>query len=339
MKKKAIYRFALAGLLMAIAPVYANALEDELVKNPVSAISDFYIQNETKVTKLRNDLLQADQSLRQASFAELIQDFPEAAEVTSRTLVNDENSAIALMAVGFLKQNLVMTNHSHTNHVNMEDLEPNLKFIMEKHEASRVALRKAVTDSRVEVRKEAASFLASQSDEVAFAGISEGVAKGLYTQVEAANYFSLGKPVLGQKYLGEFIGKGDLGAQKTAIEYLGFFPKYQDQIKSTYFVNSTAPPELRAEAASTLSKFDPNYPEYALIVLSSDTNPLFYEASVAGYVEALSTKGTLDPKSAGLLDLKIQDFVNKSAGGTPENIKLDLNNLQEKLKSISGGLN
>lgn len=324
-------------LLNGVSPAFA--LEDELLKHPLPEVAQFYSQNQEKIDSMRAAIKDPASTNRQKVFLALIDEFPEAAEIAARELVQDSDAQLALSAIGFLKQNLVMTGHGQQlDHSNMQGVPPRLQYLLQKHELSRSALRKAILDSRVEIRNAAVSFLASQSDEETFAGIQTGVSRGLYSDTEAANYFSLGNGSLGQRYLEPYIGKGDAGAQKTAIEYLGFYPKYQDMIKTEYFVNPSAPADLRAEAASTLSKNDPRYPEYALVVASPTTDPLVYEASVSGYVNAMSEKGTLDPQSAKILNAKISEFLTAGPAGTSVKTKNDLLNLQERLKALSGPL-
>jgi len=255
-------RILLATISAAVIYHGADAATDEVIINYVDpGIRGFYLENADEINSLSSQLFDSNnEPMRLAALEELTSKYPHAAEILARSLVRDGNEDLALYAVRILKAATVMSDH-RSMHVGKSEL-PRVLRMMKRHEESTSALRLAVSDERRRIRNEVASYLASLSDEPTLEFIAADNT-GLYSDVDAANLFTLAGGEVGEKYLERYVGQGDLEAQRTAITYLGAIPAYQQQIRSEYFLNSNAPIEARVDAAHTLSTYDSRFAEYA----------------------------------------------------------------------------
>jgi hypothetical protein len=335
-----IRRLALAGLVVAALGSLPTLAQDSdiaaIYSHPNIELAQFYKSNAEEIEEL---VAQADSvndtKARLAAFQALGFKYPLVAEVIARQYVEDSDEKIALVAIEMLRASLVMSDHTH---IHGDALSPAVQFVADMHAASTIALRTALDDERKVVRDAAASFLASLSDRPALDLIAAATERGLYTDLEAANLFTLARGPIGQQYVQLYLGSGDDQAQQTAIAYLGFFPEYQEQIRTTYFANRDASVETRAAAAETLSKYDPRFPEYALVVTNEEgVDPLIFSTSLEGYVDVLTKQRRLDAQSAEILKDEVVRFLIDGGPSMNGEVTVQLEELQQRLEVLSSG--
>lgn len=318
----------LAGMVTMASPVFA--LDEEIAGHPNADLVSFYEANFPDIEKLRAAITEGESTeSRVEAFVELSISYPLAAEISARSLVSHENTELAIQAVRFLKLNTVMSDHDMS--VGMDQLSPEVGYAMTQHMASRAALRAGVSDSRPELRSETAAFLSSLSDAEALQSIQELTGE-LYTDVEAANLFTLASGETGEAFISQYLGSGSVQAQQTAVSYLGAIPSYQDDIRSAYFLNPEAPIETRTAAAMTLGTYDARFAEYALAATSDgDGSPALIGATIDGYLSALTASGgAIDPAIARALS----DMVPNDSQSLPALEREQLEGLQDRLNAI-----
>ena len=203
------------------------------------------------------------------------------------------------------------------------------------HAQSIGALRPAILDERDKIRIEAASILASLGDENALALINEAAAGGIIPAVEAANYFTLAGTPVANAYLAEYLGDRDAGAQETAVGYLATIPEYQPQIREEYFLNPSADPSVRLAALQSLGLYDPDFPAYALTVLSrEDVEPVFAGMTIQGYVASIEQRGLLTPEIAESVGEELANYDFSSVINPDE--QADFQALSDRLNALAG---
>ncbi len=328
-------RIVLATISAAVLYHGADAATDEVISNYADpGIRAFYLKNADEIGSLNSQLFDSkNDQTRLAALEVLTSKYPHAAEVMARSLVRDASEDVALYAVRILKAATVMGDH-RAMRVGKSEL-PRVLHMMKRHEESISALREAISDGRRRIRNEAASYLASLSDEPTLEFIAADKT-GLYSDVDAANLFTLAGGEVGEKYLERYVGQGDLEAQRTAITYLGAIPAYQQQIRSKYFLNSNAPIEARVDAARTLSTYDSGFAEYAAPVMANSlvVDPGLYVATVTGYVDVRAHKGDFDPQSAKLIFDMVEEL--RSSGRVSSGIvKKNLSTLSQRLEAVA----
>ncbi|NKB33137.1 MAG: hypothetical protein GKR91_08570 [Pseudomonadales bacterium] len=311
-----------------------ETLLDKLEYFPDDATRSHYLQRSDDIEQLLNSL-NPENNLEERieSFRVLISGFPLAAEFAAREYVTDESEEIALGSVRLLENALVMSDHS----VSGSSSNSRMDFFHAKNEANVSALRLALTDDRASIRTSASQFLASISDRVSLDIISESTEEGVYDEGMAANLYSLAESYIGNEYLQEFLGNGDLIAQETAINYLGIFEEYQDQIRQSYFFNPDAESSLRRSAATVLSNFDSNFADYALLITTEENlDPEVFSTSISGYVNSLDDLNLLDRFSAESILSRIEQI--STANPMFDNISnvagSELESLGQRLESV-----
>ena len=311
----------------------SQAQDTEIASHPDPRVVAFYEANEPEVSALRSRIADsADPDDRVSAFEELIRRFLLGAEITARRYVTDESERIALMAIQVLKGATVMSDHVMPT--TGEGLLPRVTYMLEQHARSRDALRPAVSDSRPRIRREAAGFLVSLSDEATLEVIATDEAD-LYSDVESANLYTLADAEVGQRYLEQYIGSGSIDAQRTAVGYLGTITSYQDRIRIEYFLNPEAPAEVRVEAARALSAYDSEFPAYALIVTSeAEVDPRLFETTLGSYVNVQANKGQLDAGSAKTFSDSINRFIAVTEE-IPTDVIHNMETLNQRLTAIA----
>lgn len=332
-------RIVIAILIGAASPVMA--LDKEIADHPNAELVAFYEENFSEVEALRASLGEnGEAASRIAAFEELSLKYPLAAEISARELVSHPDTELAIAGIRFLKLNTVMSDHDmqagtgnvSAGNVSAGPMSPELSYAMAKHENSRAALRAGVPDQRPEIRLETASYLASLSDSVALQAIQELTGE-LYSDVEAANLFVLASGKSGEDLLSQYLGSGSEEAQQTAVAYLGAMPRFQDEIRSTYFLNPDAPLEARNVAAQVLGTYDTNFAKYALAVTGPEDSPAeFICAALDGYLTALTANGdAVDPAIARA----IADLVPKDIANLSEFDQTRIKRLRDRLDAIT----
>lgn len=332
MKTNQLIRLTMGAVCSFAAVGTVKAVDQTLLEHPVPAIAERYRNNAAEVDALENAAIaQGSATDRLRALRDLATRYPEAATVVARKLVQDGDTEVAQAAIAILMKDLVMSDHAPVDH---DKLLPRIRYLMQSHEQSKAALRPAIADERKPIRDAVAPFLASKSDRGALDEIAKGAEKGLYTDIEAANFYTLARGPVGQTYMAKYLGKGGVAAQQTAISYLGVFDQYQEQIRTAYFSNPKAGLALRTEAADVLSRYDSRFAEYALDVATPKTKPVLFEASVSGYVNALQKENRLDAAKAGQVSDTVDLYVRKLDKSIPATTAEKLKNLQLKLDSI-----
>ncbi|MDE0697142.1 MAG: hypothetical protein OXH76_15065 [Boseongicola sp.] len=269
---------------------------------------------------------------RISALSEIASNYPVVAEVLSRELIGDSETEIALFAVQALQGAVVMMDHGP-----MEDLAsfPALAAAMQSHAQSIGALRPAIMDERDEIRIKAASTLASLGDEKALTLINAAAASGTIRAVEAANYFTLAGTSAANAYLANYLRDGDAGAQETAVGYLAAVPEYQSRIRDGYFLNPDADPSVRLAASKSLGLYDPEFPDYALTVLSGDDlEPAFAGTTIQGYVASIEQRGLLTPEIAENVGGELANY-DFSTVVNPDD-QADFQALSDRLNALAG---
>ncbi|MEM7432645.1 MAG: hypothetical protein AAF351_12020 [Pseudomonadota bacterium] len=331
---KSIFGLTVLFTLMACSQSSSAELDAEILSHPDPNVVQFYSDNLSRIEELRETIALDDEDVERRidALVTLEVEYPLAAEITARSYVSDENERLALEAIQVLQGNLIMSDH-HMPH-DMSGASPRLRYMFEKHDASKAALRNAVADERDTVRVESASFLASLSDEQSLQIISEGAASGLYSEVEAANLYTLASDGVGEKYLQGFVGNGELEAQQTAVAYLGSNPDYQSTIRDAYFLNADAPTVLRVEAARTLSTYDVGFISYGPEITEQEgVDPALFEATMDSLIQLQKIRPILTPDQSQLLLDKTQSYIGTQQLSTEDEARFS--DLTEELRTIA----
>lgn len=328
-------RFTGLALILFLFTTAAQAVDETISAHPDQNVRTFYETMWPQIAELRSTINEnSDEADRLASFGQLATLFPLAAEVTARGLVTDIDTELALGAIRFLKLNTVMSNHDMS--AGLDQLSPAVAYSMRQHMASREALRAGITDSRMEVRRETASYLASLSGEVALQAISSSVGS-MYSDVEAANLYTLASGETGEAFLRKYLGAGPVAAQQTAVSYLSAIPGYQGEIRASYFLNPEAPVDARTTAALALSAYDRSFPEYALAATHGENvSPSFVGAALNGYIAAQNLKGRpIQADIAEALSVELSNsLLNVDASLLSSEVQGELQQLQQQLEAI-----
>jgi hypothetical protein len=180
-------------------------------------------------------------------------------------------------------------------------------------EESRHDLLNALHDPRKEIRSDAARVLASSSDRTALSAIERGIDSGLFSDVEAVNYFGLADIRVGGAYLLRQLGRASPNAKVLAVQLLGAHPDYQLAIREKVFFNPAADPTVRAVAATVLSQHDPKFVKYALLVTLDPKIPAqVFANTVKGYVSQTMAAGKLDANERFLVRDAIHNYQKNS---------------------------
>ena len=86
------------------------------------------------------------------------------------------------------------------------------------------------------------------------------------------------------------------------MQYLGASPIYRLLIRDKVFLNPAAEPLSRASAATALSRTDPSFATYALIVaLEPNIAAQVFATTIRGYVSQMMAQNKLDAPARFLL--------------------------------------
>ena len=243
-----------------------------------------------------NDNHSHDNKARLSAFAQLALEYPIAATVAARGLVSDDATPMALQAVQYLMNELVMSDHDLSR--GTEGFSSLGRYIIMSHMASRTALLDIITDPRPELRDVVAPFFASLSDLQALEAIIGS--PEFYSDVEAALLITLSSSKDSLALLEQYLSSDDPAAQVVSVEYLATIPQFQDRIISEVFLNRDAHNTVRLAAAESLGLYDNKFTNYALIVAGEQgVSPDLYRSAVSNYVEQAIRDGLLGPNAAG----------------------------------------
>lgn len=120
-------------------------------------------------------------------------------------LASDPNEDVALVALDLLEGTLAPV----PGHGDLLPQSPPLS-----------RLRDAVSDTRAKVRAHAANLLARHSDLQALGRIQDGVARGLFTDIDAVRLIAKANSDIREKYMRYFAKRGSPEAQALAKSYL-----------------------------------------------------------------------------------------------------------------------
>ena len=247
-----------------------------------------------------------DNKARLSAFAQLVMEYPIAATVAAREIVSDDSTPVALQAVRYLMNELVMSDHDLSR--GTEGFSSLGRYIIMSHKASRTALLDIITDPRPELRDVVAPFFASLSDLQALEAIIGS--PEFYSDVEAALLITLSSSKDSLALLEQYIFSDDPAAQVVSVEYLATIPQFQDRIISEVFLNRDAHNTVRLAAAESLGLYDNKFTNYALIVAGEQgVSPDLYRSAVSNYVEQAIRDGLLGPNAAGNFANQIGTYI------------------------------
>lgn len=302
----------------------AQELEDDLTNHPDPAWAEYYRQHATDIESLRRQIIQGETAQRLNALEQLARLYPDAVLSTSIELLDDRSLEIAQKAAELLASSIVMSDHqtAHQEHAKLNSYQ---KYTIEQHTTARVALLKVLEDPRAELREVAAKILASLSDEEALSKINAGIQTGLYSETEAVNYFGLARPDVGNQYLEPYLVGGSNEARAGAALYLGGNPQYQAQIRDSILFDPSLDASIRSAAAEILSRYDPNYQNYALILtLDPSIPPPLYTTVVESYVDSLQADNSLNSANARVLRTAIENYQIQNPEADVEQIEKSL---------------
>ena len=247
-----------------------------------------------------------DNEARLSAFAQLVLEYPIAATVAARELVSDDSTPVALQAVRYLMNELVMSDHDLSR--GTEGFSSLGRYIIMSHKDSRTALLDIITDPRPELRDVVAPFFASLSDLQALEAIIGS--PEFYSDVEAALLITLSSSKDSLALLEQYLSSDDPAAQVVSVEYLATIPQFQDRISSEVFLNRDAYNTVRLAAAESLGLYDNKFTNYALIVAGEQgVSPDLYRSAVSNYVEQAIRDGLLGPNAAGNFANQIGTYI------------------------------
>lgn len=220
---------------------------------------------------------------RMAALMSLRSEYPDAAIVTAAKVVQDADTGIASTAVEILESAVVMSNHDHAADELQES--PYVRYMTQKHEFARAALRKAIDDARAQVRNGAAATLSSLSDESGVQAIVAATEKGLYKPVQTINYIGLAKSDVSGKYLEQYLKNADENVKAAAVGALAQYAQYEKMVKDDFLYNKDAPLQCRQAAAKVLVT---SASDALLLISNVETPPALYQQAIRVY---LGTEG------------------------------------------------
>jgi HEAT repeat protein len=289
----------------------------------------YYTEHHSEIAELRAKAQSAPSvNERLAALETLTISFPDAAPLEAAELVGDKVTAVAKQAAEILASSIVMSDHVHG-----DARSPYHEFVLVSHERARRALLSIIQDPRVELRSIAASILASLSDEDALQKIDAAAKAGIYSQVEAVNYFGVSKPSVGAQYLERYLEIGSAEARAGAVQYLGANSRYQAKIRDTVLFNPEEVVSVRTAAAKTLGRYDAGFSSYALsLALNQKTPPQLYLEVWQTYLSADGPLKSLDMEHQKALRRSLERFV-------VENPQINVKALRDRLNQMQHDLN
>jgi hypothetical protein len=310
---------------LLIAFVFAIGFPGSTLAQTLIPVPDhqaaYYGQNRQLIDRLTKAATDPADGKRLTAFEQLTAQFPLAAVETSRTLIRDSNPEVAKAAASFLAGTLAMADHAkspsdtggHAHHPPSAG-----------EELARTALREAVDDSRPEIRTIAASLLATIGDSGGLNQIASSTESGRIKDEDAVSYYALGPAQTNSSYVARYLEKGSVSAQSRAVGYLAKESAHQKYIRDKIFLNVATPDQVRAAAATALSKSDPQFNSYALTVIADPKVPTeIYTAVMSG---ALTKTPASDEPQIRSLQLSIENFAK-------ERPSVDLSGLKQQLQS------
>ena len=281
-------QFLLIGAvgLACVAQAQVTIPEGPFSPEAGSEQAQFYAANASAIGGLAYRVKEGMLADRQDALETLANSYLDAALNLAIGLIEDQTEEIAIESAQLLADTLAMTDHD----MSMNTMPQGAGISMERIEAARSVLRKAIADSRIGVRAVAAGTLANLGDISALERIGRAVDSGLYTPEEAINYFGLAPAEIGAPYIAGYLESGSIETGLVAIEYLGTLPEYQDAVRDKVLTNTQSIPALRAKAAEVLGVYDDRFPFYAVSVLIDNTVPPVVAAAVVeAYVKDIDT--------------------------------------------------
>ena len=108
-------------------------------------------------------------------------------------------------------------------------------------------------------------------------------------------------------------------------------------IRSEVLLNSEVDDTVRSAAADSLSLYDSEFANYALIVAGEQgVSPELYRSVVSGYVERSLNEGQLGPEAAGNFANQINSYIGSIEDAAPHSEAIDeIQSIEERLQSIS----
>ena len=299
---------------------------DDAIQNLDDKTRSYYELNSQNITELKKAAYDTSRPTKErtAALDELDFRFHILSVGVARDLVGDGDVGVATAAIELLSASIAMSDFHSL--LAGKDLSPNQIVVKQSHEKTRSVLRNALEDPRPSVRTLAAEILASLSDEQALEMIQTGVRNGLYTARQAVNYFGLSDSKVGGKFILPYLDSESTDAQLSAVGYLGAYESFQHEVRDNVFLNPNAKPDVRAESANILGKYDKGFTLYADEVTSDPVVPLnVYTNTVNSYIEQKGKEGdwTSEEKAA------VQSSINKD----------EMFNPGVDLSAVSGRLN
>jgi hypothetical protein len=306
---------AAAVVFFAAVGTAVGAVEPEILANPDPILAQRYRDGAAEIDRLREIALDGSKPSeeRLAALQELARNYPDAVLTPAAQLVTDADTAVALFAAKRLAATAVMSDHN-VAHGNAESVPPFLRLMMWRHQVARDGLQRIIEDPRPEVRETAATSLATLSDPVALEKIKAGMASGIYTDTEIANYCGLADPDVGTACIQEVLDEGSPTAQATAVSYLGSNPSYQALVRDKYLFDAEAPLEVRTAAASVLGQYDSTFASYATTLTADPALPAeLYTQVIEGYLT--QSHGKVGPAEAEALKAAAERYSLSQPGG------------------------
>jgi hypothetical protein len=282
--------------------------------------ASYYGQNRQLIDQLTRAAADPANGRRLVAFEQLTAQFPLAAVETARTLIKDSNLEVAKAAASFLAGTLAMADHaksptgSGSGHIHPPSAG---------EEIARTALREAVDDTRPEIRTIAASLLATIGDSAGLNQIASSTESGRIKEEDAVSYYALGPARTNSSYIARYLEKGSVAAQSRAVSYLAKEPEHQQYIRNKIFLNEGTPSEIRAAAATALSRSDPQFNSYALTVIADPKVPTDVYTAVMS--DVIKKTPASDESKIRSVQQSIENFAKERPG-------VDLGGLKQQLQ-------
>lgn len=154
------------------------------------------------------------------------------------------------------------------------------------------ALRSAVGDARRPVALLAGETLSLRSDAAGLAAIADAAQRGLISDIEAVELFSLAERDIAAKYLGFHLNSGSLSARRRAAELLARVPSAQPSLQRRALVANDWPLPVRTSAIRALMIEAPPSRGMAADIMAAPTTPFAICAAILDGLAAVGSDAT-----------------------------------------------
>lgn len=280
-----------AAMAWASCATGAGLLSGPFSPLPGTDEARFYAANTAAIENFAYEARIGETGKRLTAIETLANTYRDPALNLATELINDEDALVAAGSARLLADTLAMTGSmAMAARMHAPGTPANQRF-----DAAIASLRGVVDDKRVVVRQVAARTLAGLGDRITLDLIERCVKESGLPALEAIDYFGVAPRELGSEYIQKYLDSGPTEARVAAVGYLATVPSYQERIRKMVLENPDVEDAVRAKAAGILSRYDREFPTYAVEIVGRQDLP------------AVVSREMIDTYIAHALEIKKRD--------------------------------